>query len=89
MDSISLGKISLPVAMRAIMTASCKGDASTYPWPIDELTVSPTTHSLDRALSFQSLSGTIPDVTADISMSNDWPRPKIRATSAIFSMPTC
>ena len=88
MDLISFGKISFPVAILAIMTASCKGDDNTYPWPIDELTVSPTTHSLDRAFCFQSLSGTMPDVTADISILKDFPKPRTRATSAIFSMPT-
>ena len=74
--------------MRAVITASCKGEASTKPCPIEAFSVSPISQSAPRASSFQALFGASPRATADSGRSWVTPIPSRCAISDILSMPT-
>jgi hypothetical protein len=56
------GATARPEAIRAVITASCRGEASTSPWPIPALSVSPIRQAASRTRRFQARSGTSPPV---------------------------
>jgi hypothetical protein len=49
-----------PVASRAVITASCRGEVSTKPCPMEALSVSPTTQSSPRLRRFHCIVGASP-----------------------------
>ena len=77
-----------PLAMAAIMRATCMGVTSTWPWPIDMLTVSPACQ--DIGLPFLDIlgCGMSPGFSLPNSMPVGAPKPKARAHLAMAGAPT-
>ena len=77
----------LPLAIRAIMTVSCKGVVSTKPWPMAEIRVSPICQGWPVFSSFQASVGMLPASSPARSRPEGAPSPSLRAMAVMRSMP--
>jgi hypothetical protein len=87
-ERTTLGSMIRPVASRAVITASCKGEVSTKPCPIEAFSVSPTTQSSPRLRRFHCIVGARPCAMPDIGRSWRTPHPSRTAMAEIASIPT-